>query len=138
MNTRDKYFYVMLMSEREDGANEYISDILIKNFKQMFPPSYKAIANVYKINIEKSPKLYGLIRYDHKNKYNITRKSSHIKNIIKSQNENIKNTRFYEIDVLTKYEGKLYKTKVSSVVQKYQFITNDNTAVGDSLDMFIT
>ena len=105
----------------------------------MFPPSYSAIANIYNIEItdENSPKLYGLIRYNHKNKHNITRTSTHIKNNIKSEITGIKNARFYSIEVLTKYECKEYKTRRSTIIQKYQYIVQNGSAVGDVLNTFL-
>lgn len=91
----DKYFFVTLTANREDGSDDYITDILVKNFKQMFPPSCGAVAYIYSISLspEKVPILNGLIRYNGKNKHNITVKSTHIKNEIKSMVTNIKNKR---------------------------------------------
>ncbi|CAH6419985.1 Hypothetical protein HVR_LOCUS1042 [uncultured virus] len=135
----DKFFFVLLTAAREDGTDEYIIEILIKNFKQMFPPSYSAKAYIYNINSspENTPLLYGLIRYNRENKHNITTKSTHIKNEIKPIN-GIKNKRYYNVINLTKYESKQYRTSRAAIVEKYNFIVGNNkTAVGDTLDEFL-
>ena len=148
----DKYFFVQLTAAREDGPDDYVIEILIKNFKQMFPPSYNAIAYIYNIflseqgsdNQERVPVLYGLIRYDHRNKHNITVKSTHIKNEIKSILTGIKNTRYYTVTNLTKYIGKQFKTPRVLIIEKYKFITetgkaptDPSKAIGNTLDEFL-
>ena len=154
MLLNDKYFFVELTSERRDGANDYVTQILIKNFKQMFPPSYSALAFIYNVSVSdhchsdaaetsvtKSPILYGMIRFNHRNKHNITVKSTHIKNEIKSSS-GVKSSRYYSVTNLTKYIAKQYVTSRSIIIEKYKFITendagSDTSSVGNPLDDFL-
>lgn len=136
--TNDKYFEVTLTANETDGEDIYIIDALVKNFRQMFPPSYRANAWVYGIEYtEGIPQLHGLIRYDEKNKYRITPKSTHIKNIIVSQYTGTKEERMYRVENLTKYEDKKYKTVKSKVEERYRFVTKQGKVTGDTIDRFL-
>ncbi len=139
INTNDKYFNVILTSKLEDGSTNYVTHILIKNFKQMFPLSYNAKAWIYSIstNEDTSLKLEGLIRYDSNNKHRITPKSSHIKNYIKSEYSQQKNHRPYNVESLTNYSNKRYITVLSKVIATYNYISRDNSSVGDPISLFI-
>lgn len=138
INTSDKYFYVVLTAPLEDGTPDYLTDTLIKNFRQMFPPSYSATANVFSITIKDGlVELTGLIRYDHRNKYNISPKSKHIKNDIKSSSTGIKQSRYYRVDNLTKYIGRKFETDRQVIVDKYSFISKHGPLQGDTIDRFL-
>jgi len=93
----------------------------------MFPPSYQAVENVYKIKLDENivPRLLGLIRYDHRNKYIITPKSTHIRNQIKSITTHITNRMYFDVTSLTTYENRKYKTNQMVVVNKFIMITKD-------------
>lgn len=135
----DKYFDVTLTSSTDDGSKDYVILSLEKNFKQMFPSSYKARAWVYSIEITTDgvPQLNGLIRYDENNKHRITPKSSHIKNVISSEYTGERNSRRCRVESLTQYQNKRYNTKTDRVIERYIYITKDGTAVGDNLEKFL-
>ena len=141
LQTNDKFFYVLLTANKEDGPPEYIRKALAGNFRRMFPASYSAIANVYSTT-DDPPQLHGLIRYNHKNEYNISVGSSHIRNFILPYNESMKNKgrkekRHHHADSLTTYEGRQYVTERQAVIDAYSNIINYGTAVGDQLDNFL-
>lgn len=129
INNDDIYFYVTLTSSLEDGPLEYLIESMIKNFKQMFPPSRSASAYIFSINTNGvTPILYGLIRYDRLNFPSGTRispKSNHIKNNFKSvyTGKIIKN-REYNVENLTTYKNKQYLTKTDIIREKYNYPCN--------------
>jgi hypothetical protein len=134
----DKYFIVTLTAIKEDGDEKYITDSLIKNFKQMFPPSYRAVSWAYSISKNNDvPYLYGMIRYDHNNKYRLTPKSTHIRNRILSQHTGKRNDRDYNVVNITKYNQKHYKTKIRDIVSHYENIAKKGQVVGNALERFI-
>jgi len=113
--------------------------ILVKNFKQMFPSSYSGKAWVYSAFIyeDASVQLDGLIRYDANNKYRITPKSSHIKNVIISEHTKEKNLRKYNVESLTKYQNKTYVTLRDKVIEKYNYVSRNSPVIGDIITIFI-
>ncbi len=144
--SNDKFFVVCLKSLSDDGSTNYLTNVLVKNFMQMFPPSYSAKAWVYSVEIlpDKSLELNGLIRYDGNNKYNITPKSSHIKNIIIKEGTKIKNTRDYIVETLTQYRNKKYVTNMITVMNKYRSVVDNNSRTfvdgpcGDDISKFLS
>ena len=126
INTNDKYFFVILTSDRTDGSNDYIIDALLKNFTSMFPDSFPAKAACYVVGFtsENIPYLNGLIRYDSRGKYRISPKSTHIRNLISSMTTGERNLRFYDVQNLTKYSNKRYKTKIQDIQEKYRLMMN--------------
>jgi len=134
INTNDKYFFVTLTSHRDDGSNEYIIETLVKNFMSMFPNSFPARAACYVIGFtaENVPCLYGLIRYDHRGKYRISPKSTHIRNTITSMYTREKHLRQYNVKNLTKYSNKCYKTYIKDVREKYQMMASFGQIIGNT------
>lgn len=132
VNTNDKYYFVTLTAEREDGSNEYISEALTKNFRKMFPKSYPARAYCYSIGLtpEGVPFLNGLIRFDDRGKHNISTKSTHITNLITSMNTGARNLRVYNVISITKLANKRQQTQIRDVLEKYRFITSQGQVIG--------
>lgn len=133
INTNDKYFKITMSTDKNDGSIEYIKESLIKNFKHMFPPSFKAKAWVYSTAIvdDNTVILDGLIRYDANNKYNISTTSAPLKNIIKMEGTKIKNSRHLTVENLTKYHKKQYMTNKDDVINTYNNIAKNNNQTGD-------
>jgi hypothetical protein len=132
--TNDKIFFVTLTSNREDGTNEYIEDVLLKNFRSMFPDSFPARSCCYVIglNADHVPYLNGLIRYDCRGRYRISPKSTHIKNMIVSMNTGARNLRYYNVINLTKYSNKRYQTRIHDVKEKYLFMSQQGNIIGNT------
>ena len=143
INTNDIYFYVILMSHNEDGPNDYLESVMIKNFKQMFPPSRPSKVNAYVIekNDDSAPILSGLIRYDKENfpvGTRISTKSNHIKNHYKSfhTGEMVKH-RQYNVQNLTTYKGKQYLTQTDIIIEKYNIMISKGNVMGSTIENFI-
>lgn len=132
--SNDKFFFVTLTSHRDDGTNEYITNAILKNFKSMFPDSFPARACCYVIGLDEDnvPYLNGLIRYDCRGRYRISPKSTHIKNMIVSMNTGVRNLRYYDVINLTKYSNKQYQTRISEVKDKYAFMSQQGSIVGNT------
>jgi hypothetical protein len=142
--SEDKFFFVHLMCSSDKGSSEFIKEQLIKNLKQMFPSgSYpaKSWCYVVAIDLEKVPTLIGIIRYikqESKINRNISTKSSHIKNNIKSFNSNKKTPEPYEIFSLTTYHQKRFQTKISDVQNRYHYMSSLDDVVGNTLEELIS
>jgi hypothetical protein len=134
IDTSDKYFFVTLSSEKEDGPDNYVSDILVKNFKSIFPESFPVTAYCYSLgySANNTVSLNGLIRFDHRGKYRISPKSSHIKNIVISYTTGAKQPRPFNILNLTKYLSKRYRTRCVDIQSRYMFIENHGKIIGNS------
>lgn len=139
IETNDKYFFVTLLSSKEDGPDEYVSDILTKNFKSIFPDSFPVAAYCYSIGRgpENSLCLNGLIRFDHRGRYRISPKSSHIKNIITSSITGIKTPRHFTVQTLTQYINKRYQTRIIDFQARYTFIENHGRVIGNSKEEMV-
>ncbi len=139
VRTNDKYFYVRLFADRDDGPDDHIVVELIKNFSGMFPNSFPAKAFCYSIGSSKDnvPNLYGLIRYDSKGKYRISTKSTHIRNNICSMYTNQRTLRDYDVQTLTKYSDKQYKTLVKDIKEKYDNISQMGRVKGATIETYL-
>lgn len=67
IDTNDRYLSIYLTSEPTDGSIQYITVILTKIFKQMFPPSFRIYSTTIQEN--NSVILNGLIKYDENNMF---------------------------------------------------------------------
>ena len=50
----------------------------------------------------------------------------------------MKNSRYFEINSLTKYMSKRYHTRINDIRDKYRFIQNQGPIIGNSEDEMIS
>lgn len=135
VETKDKFFWVTLTSKPSDGSPDYISKRLIKSFYQMAPPAYSATAKAFVIGPNLT--LYGLIRFDHRSPYRISAKSSHFRNEIRQETTGILQINPLTVINLTQYQSKRYITHMSDLVEKYEWMEQQGTIIGDEFPRMI-
>jgi hypothetical protein len=140
LKNNDKYFFIGLYAEREDGTDDYIRIMLIKNFNHMVTQSNPAIATCYVIglNEQKVPYLHGIIRFDTNSKYRVSTKSPQFKNIITSMDGKFKNLRHFEVDNKTKYHNNRYETKFIDIKTRYDLMFSIGKIYGNSFDELLS
>jgi hypothetical protein len=137
--TEDKYFFITLGAEREDGSNTYIADFLSGNFSKMMPGCYptKAFGYTIELSTKGVPNLYGLIRYDAKGQYNTYEKANIFTNKILSEISGTRNDRFMEITQLTRCSNKKRLTNRFKIIEIFNYITEIAPIVGSPLSAFL-
>lgn len=136
----DHYYWVVLTSSPEDGSESYIVSQLIRNFRKMMPPCTNPKASIFSIKYisDKSPKLYGLIRYNGLPvPYKMSPSTSIFSNIMRQETTHVQNTRPKKINRLTVYIRKHYETKIEDITNKWQKINAIDNAAGNELSVFL-
>jgi hypothetical protein len=138
IGTNDKYFFVTLIADKQDGSSEYLKERIVKNFRSMFPPSFPAKAACYvledKIN---NLTLYGLIRYDHRGKYKICPTSSHLKNEFINMYTRQRVRRHLNVENLTIRDVGKFSTFISAVKTRYELMQQIGIIIGSDLDQML-
>lgn len=143
LNTTDKYYTVLLTAERSDGSDGHIMAQLTKNFHKLYPKCFPVAAAAYSFhsisnNTDGTPTLHGLIRYNCNSKYRISDRSTHIKNIIKIENEKSRLPRHFVFECITNCDNQRNRmTKKYEVERAYQFLESHGNVWGDALELFL-
>lgn len=144
----DKYFFVTLTAQREDGSDEHIIKELEESFHRMHPVNtYNTVGWMHNIELTENlvPHLHGLIRLNGAMTKGPNGKEKHptlpstttgifnhtVKTEVKKQRERwVKEERKADIQTLTsKYANNLSKraeTSRAKIEEKYRYITKEN------------
>ena len=132
--SNDKYFVVRFYAAHDFGTIEYITNKLVTNFRKIYPSSYPSRAACYvTYAAEDGIHLYGIIRFIHGGRYNISVRGSHIVTTIKSQTTKKITPHQHNIINVSVYRGRTFKTVKSTIEKVYAGMNERGLIVGSSL-----
>lgn len=136
----DQYYFVTLTVAEEDGSEKHVIEELMRNWRKMTPPSTMAKAKAYVIERTEAgrPHLHGLIRYNGiPAPFKMCPSSAIFKNEIRKEGTREKNERRKVIEKLTKHRNKRYETEIGDIREKWEYMTEEEEAIGAKWEEFI-